>query len=90
MIRRNNLTERLTRIINYASYMTALVNLKYSRNKCCILIRHQLQKKFLGLAKVVKKTTINVTHDLDVTIHFGYGIQFERWELRPGRDARRH
>jgi glycine betaine/proline transport system ATP-binding protein len=35
------------------------------------LIRRQLQKQFLDLAKVVRKTTVFITHDLDEAIHLG-------------------
>lgn len=35
------------------------------------LIRRQLQKQFLDLAKVVKKTTVFITHDLDEAIRLG-------------------
>jgi len=35
------------------------------------LIRRQLQKQFLDLAKVVRKTTVFITHDLDEAIRLG-------------------
>lgn len=38
------------------------------------LIRRQLQNQFLELAKVVKKTTIFITHDLDEAIRLGTHI----------------
>ncbi|MER8409520.1 betaine/proline/choline family ABC transporter ATP-binding protein [Mesorhizobium sp. M1307] len=38
------------------------------------LIRRQLQQQFLELAKVVKKTTIFITHDLDEAIRLGTHI----------------
>jgi glycine betaine/proline transport system ATP-binding protein len=38
------------------------------------LIRRQLQRQFLDLAKVVKKTTVFITHDLDEAIHLGNHI----------------
>ena len=38
------------------------------------LIRRQLQNQFLDLAKIVKKTTVFITHDLDEAIHLGNHI----------------
>jgi glycine betaine/proline transport system ATP-binding protein len=35
------------------------------------LIRRQLQKQFLDLAKLVRKTTVFVTHDLEEVIRLG-------------------
>ena len=35
------------------------------------LIRRQLQKQFIDLAKVLKKTTLFITHDLDEAIRLG-------------------
>ena len=38
------------------------------------LIRRQLQEQFMALSKVMKKTTIFITHDLDEAIRIGHRI----------------
>ncbi|NVK31057.1 MAG: betaine/proline/choline family ABC transporter ATP-binding protein [Gammaproteobacteria bacterium] len=42
------------------------------------LIRRQLQDEFIGLSKVLKKTTIFITHDLDEAVRIGDRIAIMR------------
>ena len=42
------------------------------------LIRRQLQDEFIGLSKVMNKTTVFITHDLDEAVRVGHQIAIMR------------
>ena len=42
------------------------------------LIRRQLQEEFISLSKVMKKTTVFITHDLDEAVRLGHRIAIMR------------